>query len=126
MNLFKHIIQFERPEFIAFSWIAVVAIGLLVGFGFVNLLWLRRAYSVEENMRRTTGKPRMLVAIGTTLGYGVVVFLIMVALADPYEDNQVTVIPAGSVNLVGAFDVSNSMAAEDYRDVLPTPALADG
>lgn len=126
MNLFKHIIQFERPEFIAFSWIAILAIGLLVLFGFVNLLALRRSYSIEENMRRTAGKPGWIGAVGTTAGYGLVVFLLMVALADPYEDNQVTVIPAGSVNLVGAFDVSNSMAAEDYRDVLPTPAIADG
>jgi hypothetical protein len=126
MNLFKHNIQFERPEFLTFSWIAVTVIGLLVLFGFINLLLLRRSYAQEENMKRTTRTPKMIGGIGTALGYGLVAFLLMCALADPYEDNQPTMIPAGSVNLVGAFDVSNSMAAEDYRELLPTPALADG
>lgn len=126
MNLFKHNIQFEQPEFLTFSWIAVIVIGLLVLFGFVNLLLLRRSYAHEDNIKRTTRTPKWIGGVCTALGYGLVAFLLMVALADPFEDNQPTIIPAGSVNLVGAFDVSNSMAAEDYRDLLPTAPLPDG
>lgn len=126
MNIFGKHIHFEHPEFLAWSWLAVLLVALVLVFGYINLLVLRRSYADEAHLKRTAPKPGLAFLVAKALSYGLATFLLMVALAEPYEPNRPTVVPAGSIHLVAAFDVSNSMGAEDYRDALPTEKLPDG
>lgn len=126
MHFFGHDIQFEHPGWISWGWLTLVFVLAVCVFGFLNMLALRSAYSHEDNLKRTTRALTWTGAVLKTALYGLMAVLLAVALSEPFEENQPTVIPAGSVHIATAFDVSPSMAAEDYRDKMPVPAGPDG
>jgi Ca-activated chloride channel family protein len=52
--------------------------------------------------------------------------LIFVSWADPIAQNAPQTVRQGSMNLVAVVDVSKSMAAEDYRPVMPPKVVTNG
>jgi hypothetical protein len=126
MHFFGHELQFEHPGWISWGWLALVYVGAVCVFAYLNMIALRNAYSDAHNLNRTTRAMSLRGAVLKGLAYGVLAMFVCVALAEPFEENQPTVIPAGSLHIGTALDVSPSMAAECYRDVLPVPVGPDG
>ena len=120
MNFFGHNIEFEHPVFLYWSWVVVLGMAAACVIGWLLMRALRNAYADPENLNRTTRAVSTFGFLVKTVGWSLVAFLIMVALAEPYQKNVDVKVPEGSLHVVTIFDVSNSMAAEDYRFVLPT------
>ncbi len=120
MNFFGHNIEFEHPEIFAWSWVGVLGMVLACVLGWWLMRSLRNAYADPENLKRTTREVSFFGFLVKTIGWSLVAFLVAVALAEPFEKNVDVTVPEGSLHVVTIFDVSNSMAAEDYRFVLPT------
>ena len=119
-------IKFDHPAFVRYWWLAasLTIVALLVAHA--NQEALRQAYASSANLNRTTRKHSAKSRLARACTYGALAGLLMVALGDPYRADEDTVVPSGSIHLVASFDVSNSMGSEDYREILPTPALPDG
>lgn len=126
MDFFGHHIEFEYS-----GWLSVwpLALGLMVAvccFGFLSMRAMRNAYAHAENLNRTTRALTFVSALFQAGCYGGIAVLMCIALAEPFEPNAPTVVPEGTIHLAGSFDVSPSMAAEDYREILPTPVNESG
>ena len=126
MNINGHEIQFEHPEFITWGWLSLVFVVAVCVFGYVNLVALRNRYASPKHLDRTTKPISTTSLVARTVAYTLLSLLLSVALAGPFLPDQPTTIPSGTINMVGAFDVSISMAAEDYRDSVPPPLEPDG
>ncbi len=119
-------IEFDHPTFVHHCWLAATLTAAVLLAADANQQALRQVYASQSSLKRTTRPARLSQTIGKALVYGLIATLLMVALAAPYKSDQQMVVPSGSIHLVAAFDVSNSMGSEDYRDLVPTPPLADG
>lgn len=119
-------LQFDHSGWITWGWLALVYVGVVCVFGFLNMLALRNSYAHADNLNRTTRALTWKSALVKTGLYGLMGLFLAIALAEPFAPNQPTVVPAGSLQIATAIDVSPSMAAEDYRDVLPVPPGPDG
>lgn len=124
-----HEYHFEHPAFL--SWWAVLLLLVLVVAVRGLLDWfarssLRRSYADPAQLDRTTRPLSLAGHAASTFCWFIVGVLLLIALAYPFEHNQPVRVPEGSTYAVVAFDGSPSADAEDYRDVLPTPALPDG
>jgi len=126
MNFFGHDLQFEYPGWIHWGWLSLVFVVAVCVFAYVNMRALRDSYSDKGNLDRTTRALTWGSTIFKSVMYGLVALLITVALAGPFEANQPTIVPSGSLHVAAALDVSPSMAAECYRDVLPVPTGPEG
>lgn len=72
---------------------------------------------VDTYSRKVTVLSEMLQFAGWFLG----VAALALAACEPVMPDQHRTVPAGRVNVVAVYDVSRSMAAEDYRHTLPAP-----
>lgn len=120
MNIFGRLIELEHPEFLYWSWVPVLLVAAGCGLAFYLERALQKAYANTDNLKRTTRLQTLAGLVSKTLGWSLAALLVMAALSQPYEKNRAVSVPQGSLHVVGAFDVSLSMAAEDYRFVLPT------
>lgn len=90
----------------------------------------RRAASLEFRPARfrardgrNSGKASSAIAeIAYNGGLLVAVTMLIVATAQPYQNDKPIAVPEGPVQAVFVVDVSRSMAAEDYRHNMPTDA----
>lgn len=121
MNIFGRFIEFEHPEYIMYSWLPVLAVAAVCVASWYTLKAFQKSYANPDHLKRTTRTASLAGLVFKTLGYSAATFALCVALAEPFEKNADVSVPEGSLHVVGAFDVSLSMAAEDYRFVLPTP-----
>lgn len=134
MEIFGRHIEFNHPEWLGgpqgvhYGWFAVALlfVAAVCIFAFVSYLAFRNRYSAPENLNRTTRAFSFLGAGLKMTAVGLIAVLLVLAAADPYEPNSATIVPEGSVQMAGAFDVSPSMAAEDYREVLPVEIGPNG
>lgn len=116
-------IEFDNPLVLSWAWAGIVTAVVLCLLGFWNMRHLRNAYAHPDNLNTTTRALSLAAELFTILGYSLAAGLLALAIALPVVPDTPMMVPAGSVNLVAAFDVSISMGAEDYRQVMPT---ADG
>lgn len=121
MNIFGRLVEFEHPEYLLYSWVPTLIVAALCVASWYTMRKFQKAYANPEHLKRTTRTSTVAGAVVKTLGWSIVTFALCVALAEPYEKNAHMSVPQGSLHVVGAFDVSLSMAAEDYRFVRPTP-----
>jgi hypothetical protein len=121
MNMFGRFVEFEHPEYIAYSWLPVLIVAAICVASWYSLKKFQRAYANPQHSKN--GKESMSLSglLFKTAGWSLATFLLFAALADPFEKNSAVSVPQGSLHVVGAFDVSLSMAAEDYRFSMPTP-----
>ncbi|MDZ4833571.1 MAG: VWA domain-containing protein [Candidatus Melainabacteria bacterium] len=120
MNIFGRFVEFEHPEYLLYSWVPVF---LVMAMCLASSYWLKKlqkSYANPEHLKRSTRTASMAGTVFKTLGWGLTTFALCAALSEPYEKNADMSVPQGSLHVVGAFDVSLSMAAEDYRFVRPT------
>lgn len=121
MNILGRFVEFEHPEYLWYSWVPVLVVAALSLASWYTLKKFQKSYANPEHLKRTTRTSSFAGAIFKTLGWSVVAFALCAALSEPYEKNADMSVPQGSLHVVGAFDVSLSMAAEDYRFARPTP-----
>jgi len=116
-----HAFKFDHPAFLQWWALLAVVVYVLIVRGLID--WLART-----DVRRDRTSPRLSLAghIVSTLGWCLVGLLLFMALSYPYEPNQALRVPEGTIYAAFGFDGSPSADAEDYRDILPTPALPDG
>jgi hypothetical protein len=121
-------IRFEHPEFI--WWQSVASFGLmllLVLLAATTAIWwfwwrgrvkAVATYGTLELVTRFTSLPGRASALLVLAGLVASVVLALTAATMPYQPMGAVNVPAGSVRIVAAFDVSKSMAAEN-RDEPP-------
>lgn len=128
MNFFGSQIEFNHPGWVQGGGMGLAILFVLVVcvFGFLSFLALRNSYAKKENLDRTTRAFSFAGAMAKTVVMGLIAVLLCIAAADPYEPNSATIVPEGTLQIGAAFDVSPSMGAEDYRDVLPIETLPNG
>lgn len=121
-------IEYNHPQWMGGSHLglAVLFVAVVCAFGFISWLAFRNSYAIAENLDRTTRASTVLGAALRTIIVGLIAVLLCIAASDPFEPNSATVVPEGSVQFAGAFDVSPSMGAEDYREIMPTELGPDG
>jgi len=120
MEFMGRTVQFDHPEFLSWSWVGLLAVAVVCLVAYLCRKALRDAYSHPENLNRTTRAMSLVGFLTKALLWMAAAGLLIVALASPFEEDAETSVPEGSIHLVAAFDVSLSMAAEDYRFILPT------
>lgn len=114
-------IHYERPGFIIWSPAVVLAVFALGYIAHRIRCAVRSSYASDALLSRTTRLPRPIHHWLTTIAWQVAAFFACVAMSGPFLPNKPVTLPEGSLHVVAAFDVSLSMACEDYRFVLPTP-----
>lgn len=120
MNMFGRFVEFEHPEYVAYSWLPVLLVVAICVASWYSLKRFQKAYANPEHLRSSTRTSSVAGLFVKTVGWSLVTFALFAALAEPFEKNAAVTVPQGSLHVVGAFDVSKSMAAEDYRFSMPT------
>lgn len=121
MNIFGRNIEFEHPEYLLYSWIPVFVVAALCVASWLALKRFERAYANPNHLKTRAQGGSLFGLVAKTLGWSLVGFALCIGLAEPFEKNAQVSVPQGSLHVVGAFDVSMSMAAEDYRFSLKHP-----
>lgn len=112
-------IHLLRPEYLGALVVLIPAVIALWYTGYKLRVKARRAYGEEQLIGRFT-KPLRLATEGLVLaGWLAVVTLLTVAASGPVTPAQPTNVKAGTLEVIAVVDVSKSMAAEDYRAVMP-------
>lgn len=123
---------------------------LLTGFYFLrpHLFWLllfllplaafllHLAYEQRQKARQSWGEEELIERFSPALSrktqnirtgaWLTAIFLLVFSAAGPILEESPVKVQEGSMELICVVDVSNSMAAEDYRDAMPDLAEADG
>jgi len=121
MYVFGRFVELEHPEWIYWSWVPTLLVAAICVASWYTLKRFHSSYANPEHIKRTTRSSSLAGLVLKTLGYSFATFCVCCALSQPYEKNADMTVPQGSLHVVAAFDVSLSMAAEDYRFNMPTP-----
>ncbi len=114
-------IHFERPGFVIWSPLVVLAVFALGFIAHRIRCAVRNSYASDALLSRTTRLPKPISHWLSVIGWQSAAFFACVGLSGPFQPNRPITLPEGSLHVVAVFDVSLSMACEDYRFVLPTP-----
>lgn len=79
----------------------------------------RRAYGEERLVNRYSATPSAKRELAVGLAWVLAIALLVVAAAGPIMPQAPDTVPTGSLRVVVVSDVSKSMAAEDFRSVMP-------
>lgn len=114
-------IRFMDPT-VLFVWVPLV-LALGGAFAWYNLRTLEGARQLwGEHVFLSQFSPRNKLQTFSLWGQWVAfAFILVVALAGPQLTSAPDMVPAGSTEVEFIYDVSPSMAAEDYRAYLPAP-----
>lgn len=102
-------------------------LAILVVLPAVAWLWHANFRAIQAS-RKAYGEPSLLdpksrwtfrAEVGKLVGWCVVAAFVVVAAAGPMMPGRPEKIPTGTLQVVVVMDVSKSMAAEDYRSVMP-------
>ncbi|HEY9868164.1 MAG TPA: vWA domain-containing protein [Candidatus Obscuribacterales bacterium] len=119
-------ITFANPSYL--YWLLAV-LPLAAAFWYASF-WFRRKtrqqYGEAGLVDRYTRKPGLVLELLQLGGWLVVLTLLVVATAGPLQPDAPQRARTGSLQVVIVMDVSKSMAAEDYRSVMPGPDGTDG
>ena len=119
-------LQFLRPDTL---WSLAVILPLVAVLTWVSYRERRKARQEwgEEKLIERFSKPFNPIIEGAkALGWLVSVALVVIAASGPVLEDAPVKVPEGSMSLISVVDVSNSMAAEDYRAAMPDKVLPDG
>ncbi|CAN5298419.1 hypothetical protein BH10CYA1_BH10CYA1_29060 [soil metagenome] len=79
----------------------------------------RKAYGEEQMVSRFSETPSRRTELSVGLAWVVAMAMLVIAAAGPMLPQAPDTVPSGSLRVVVVSDVSKSMAAEDYRSVMP-------
>ncbi len=79
----------------------------------------RKAYGEERLVNRYSNTPSRRTELSVGLAWVVAMAMLVIAAAGPMLPQAPDTVPSGSLRVVVVSDVSKSMAAEDYRSVMP-------
>lgn len=117
---------FANPSYL-YSLLAVLP--LAAAFWYASF-WFRRKgreqYGEAGLVNRYTRKPGLAAELLRLTAWVVTLALLVVAAAGPLQSDAPQRARTGSLQVVIVMDVSKSMAAEDYRGVMPGPDGTDG
>jgi hypothetical protein len=121
MNILGRLVEFEHPAYIMYAWVPILVVMALCIASWYTIKKFQQSYANHAHLKHSTRTASLAGLLIKTVGWSLVTLAICAALAEPYEKNAAMTVPQGSLHVVGAFDVSLSMAAEDYRFTRPTP-----
>lgn len=119
-------LHFSHPDLLHALWLIVpVTLGLL-WWSFKVRMSLREEWAEQNELSDRFNKPfnKRLEVLKSALKLTTIIALI-IAAAGPVLENSPVHVRQGSMELINVIDVSNSMAAEDYRPVMPPKAIKD-
>lgn len=112
-------VSFMRPQYFQYLALLVPAVLGLCYLSYKLRKQSRAAYGEEKLVGRFT-KPLTLAGEALIAGaWTLVVTLLVAAAAGPVTSSLPASVKAGSLQVIAVVDVSKSMAAEDYRSVMP-------
>jgi len=119
-------IHFANPQYL-YSLLGVIPAVAVLWFASYRLrLRARKLYGEEELVSRYTRKMKLSSEIVQLVAWLTAMVLLVVAAAGPRKPDAPQTARTGSLQVVVVMDVSKSMAAEDYRQVMPGPGGSDG
>ncbi|MBS2005499.1 MAG: VWA domain-containing protein [Cyanobacteria bacterium SZAS TMP-1] len=126
MHAFMPDFHWLRPQYLYWLLIALPVMASLLYLSYTQRRAARRAWGEEELIERFTqpinpGRELVRGALCLTA-----VALTVIAAAGPSLSAAPQVVQEGSMHLIAVVDVSPSMAAEDYRAVMPPQEVTDG
>jgi len=119
-------LQFLSPDRL---WLALAILPFVAGaifFSYRQRLKARKDWGEEELIQRFSKPINPVYEIVRGVAIVLAWALIFFAWADPIAENAPQSVRQGSMNLVAVVDVSKSMAAEDYRPVMPPQEITNG
>lgn len=118
--------HWQRPDFLLAMFGVLPVMAVLLYISYRQRLAARKEWGKEELIERFT-KPfsKTREFIKATL-WSASLALIIVSAAGPILTDSPQVVREGSMQLIAVVDVSPSMAAEDYRNVMPPKEILDG
>ena len=126
MSAFIFDVHWLQPQYLYLLPVAIPALAALFYLSHRQHRVARTAWGEEELIERFTSlisPRRQLARVALCL---TAVALTIVAAAGPTLSTLPQVVKEGSTQLIAVVDVSPSMAAEDYRSVMPAQELTDG
>jgi Ca-activated chloride channel homolog len=112
-------ITFLRP-LLLFALAAVIPItGAALFFAYHARRNARKAYGEERLVNRFSATPSRRAELSVAGAWVVAMAMLVIAAAGPIMPDAPDTVPAGSLRVVVVADVSKSMAAEDYRSIMP-------
>ncbi len=113
-------IPFEYASEFKWLWLLPVACFVLCLLNYHNRNQLRRAYSDERLLKRTTRAIKLSGQVFKACIFALLGAMLSLVLAWPLSNNAQTAVPKGTKHITAVFDVSGSMRRDVYRGVLRT------
>ncbi len=116
--MFKDL-HFLHPQYLSALWLIVPAALCLLYLSFVLRRKARRSFGEEELLARTSRPLKLAGEAALATLWVALLTLLVIAASGPVTRSLPTSIKAGSLQVICIMDVSKSMAAEDYRAIMP-------
>ncbi len=113
-------LEFLRPHYLNWLYILIPAIVALWYAGFLLRKRARKAYGEEQLVNRYTKPLTLAGELVLVAAWVVAASLLVVSAAGPVTSALPSNVKAGTLQVIAVVDVSKSMAAEDYRSVMPS------
>jgi hypothetical protein len=119
-------LHFSHPDLLSWLPVIFVVTVVLLWWSFRVRMQVRDEWAEQNELSDRFNKPfnKRLEAVKAVLKLTTIVGVILAASGPVLENSPVTV-RQGSMELINVLDVSNSMAAEDYRAVMPAKDKLD-
>lgn len=119
-------LHFLRPEYLFALLVVIPVVATLLWTSAHQRLKARRDWAEENKLTERFSRPfsKALEIFKGTLWLTATALVLLAASGPVMEDAPLTV-REGSMELIGVFDVSKSMAAEDYRAAMPAKPIYD-
>ncbi len=111
--------QFTQKSILLLTPVAVLLIGLLLVLAYSLRRKARKRYGQEALIDKFSSQPSAWAEAAQMVAWCVVAAALLAVAAGPVQNNREGKIPIGSLQVVAVIDVSQSMAAEDYREQMP-------
>lgn len=112
-------ITFARPHYLSALFLVIPATAALLYLSFRLRARARQAYGETRLVDRFTRPLTLRGELGLMGAWLLAMTMLVVSMAGPLTKALPTTVPAGSLQVVAVVDVSKSMAAEDYRALMP-------
>lgn len=112
-------LHFLRESYLTLLWVVVPAVALLWGLGVKSRLNQRKKWGDEKLWSKFSQPLSIQREFFFGLGWVLVAALLVMAAAGPVTKGLPSSVKAGSLYVCSAIDVSNSMASEEFRPLMP-------
>lgn len=112
-------LHFLRESYLNLLWVVVPLVALLWGLGVKSRLTQRKKWGDEKLWSKFSQPLSIQREFLYGLGWVLVATLLVTAAAGPVTRGLPSSVKAGSLYVCSAIDVSNSMASEEFRPLMP-------